>query len=244
MNNNTPRHNPPGYTQVRDSFRPYQEATFRKCESGDFNGDGRTDLVRLDDRQIALYLAADRDVGPDDPMTGNPPRAVTAVLDPTWFNTDTLRNAAETRSWQTRSGDKHLVGDFDGDGADDLYVVNLTNWNKEYVGMLKSFDDRFEPVARYDDNLPGWEMGRNEEFHIGDFDGDGRDDIIAFDPDSWAQVHFRIYRSTGGALALLERWYGTVDVPGPNWQMRRRDKVYPLDFNADATTTLIAGGLR
>lgn len=293
MNNNTPRHNPPGYTQVRDRFRQYQEPTFRKCETGDFNGDGRTDLVRLDDRQIALYLADDRDVGPDDPMTGSPPRSVTAVLDPTWFNTGKILNAAETRSWQTRTGDKHVVGDFNGDGMDDIYVINLTNWNQEYVGLLRSFGDRFEPVARYDDNLPGWEMrpgdkfyvadfnndgrddlivyngtnwnqpylgllrstgsglvmsrrydkflpgwemGRNEQIIVGDYNGDGRDDIIAFDANSWAQVHFRIYRSTGSSLALLERWYGTMDVPGPNWQMRRRDKIYALNFDGDEKT--------
>lgn len=295
MNNNSPPHNPLGYTQVRDRMRPYQEGDFRKNMTGDFNGDGRTDLVILDDHQISLYLAEDRDVGPDDPVRGSPPRGVTGVLDPTWYHTGKIENAAGTRSWQTRRGDKYYVGDFDNDGMDDIYVSNQTDWCCQYLGLLKSFGDHFEPVARYDDNLPGWqmragdefyvtdfngdgrddlmvyngtgwsipyfgmlrstagglamsrrydqflpgwEMGKNEQFFVGDYNGDGRGEVIAFDPQSWAQVHFRVYRSNGGALALTDRYYGTVNPPGsgPTWQMRRRDKVYALDFNKDGTT--------
>lgn len=295
MNNNSPVHNPRGYTWIRDVFRTYQQANLRRFVTGDFNGDGFADIVQRDGRQISLHLADDRDTGPNDPMTGSPPRAVTGVLEPTWYFTDRLRNAALTRSWQIRTGDQHVVGDFDGDGRDDLYVINQSDWNQEYVGMLRSFGDRFEPVARYDDNLPGWqmrpgdqffscdfngdgrddllvyngtnwnipyfgmlrstgsglvmqrrfdqylpgwEMGRREQFILGDYNGDGRCDLVAFEPDSWAQVHFRVYTSTGTTLSLQTRHYGTVDVPGPNWQMRRRDKVYALDFNEDGNSDI------
>src|SRR5690606_18530079 len=44
MNDNTPRNNPVGYTQIRNNFRPFQEGDFRKSVVGDFNGDGRDDL--------------------------------------------------------------------------------------------------------------------------------------------------------------------------------------------------------
>jgi hypothetical protein len=294
MNDNWPDHNPVGYAFVKNKMRPYQEATLRKNVTGDFNGDGRTDLVLLDGRQISLYLADDRDVGADDPQRGSPPRGVTAVLDPTWYNTDHIRNASG--GWfRSRPSDEYYVGDFDGDGLDDIYVVNLTNWSKEWVIMLKSFGDHFEHInayaddlpgwqmrsgdqfyvadfnndgrddlcvyngtnwavpyfgmlrstgtrllmaRRYDKNLPGWEMGKKEKFHVGDYNGDGREEFVVCDSNHWSKVHFRIYTSTGSALSLRNRFYGTIEAGAINWPMRRRDKIHALDFNGDGITDI------
>lgn len=286
-------HNPVGYTKMKDSARPNQDADFRKSVRGDFNGDGLSDLVLLDGRQLSLYLAGVREVGPDDPVSGAPLRSADAVLEPVWYETDFIRNASRTRSWQVRPSDKLYVGDFDGDGRDDLFIVNLTAWNKSYLGMLKSFGDHFEPVRRFDgplpgwdemrrrdefyvadfnndnrddlmvfnghnwnqpyflmlrstgDNLayskrydtflPGWEMGRDEEFHVADYDGDGREEVIAHNPNNWSQVHLMVFSSTGSRLRLTDRFYGVI----PDfWQMRRRDKIYPLDFNGDGASDL------
>jgi hypothetical protein len=87
------------------------------------------------------------------------PRAVSrGVLNPKWFRTDIVRNAAQTRSWEIRSGDILIPADFNGDGLTDLYIANLTNWSKRYLVLMKSFGDHFEPVSRYDNDLPGWQM--------------------------------------------------------------------------------------
>ena len=290
MNDNTPPHNPVGYTNVREQFLPYQKADLRRYVGGDFNGDGRADIVAQDERQFALFVSSDRDVGPDDPVSGSPPRGVTGVLAPTWFRTDFMRNAAGTAFWRGRPEDILLPGDFDGDGKDDLYVINHTSWSKPYVAFMKSYGDRFEPVGgyagdlpgwerrsgdefyvadfnndgrddllvfngtnwsipyfgmlrstgaglqmarRYDKFLPGWEMGRHEKFHVGDFNGDGREDVIAFNRESWAQVHLQVQVSTGAGLDLADRFYGTI--PG-FWQMRRRDVLHVLDFNGDGSS--------
>jgi hypothetical protein len=297
MNNNTPANNPLGYTRIRDNFRPRQEGNFRKSIVGDFDGDGLQDLVILDDRQLGLHLARDRDVGPIDPVRGSPPRSVTGVLEPTWFNTGPLRNTAGNWLWITRKNDIILAGDFDGDGRDDLYVANLVDWAQPYLCMLKSFGDRFEPVRiytknlpgwtmtagdefyvadidgdgrkdllvyngknwsmpyllmvrstgtalqyvrRYDRYLPGWEMGRNEKFHVGDFNNDGREEFAVIDRLSWGQVHLRIYTWTGSHLALRARHYGTIPTAtgGLFWTMRRNDRIYPLDYDGDGTTDL------
>jgi len=132
--------------------------------------------------------------------------------------------------WERRAGDVFHVLDFDGDGRDDLVVYNGTNWSVPYLGMLRSTGAGLQMVRRYDKFLPGWEMGRHEKLHIGDFNGDGREDLIAFNRDSWAQVHLLVYRSVGNGLALADRYYGTI--PG-FWQMRRRDNLQVLDFTGD-----------
>lgn len=292
MNDNTPPHNPIGYTNVREQFLPYQNADPRRYVAGDFNGDGRGDIVARDGRQYSLFLSADRNVGPDDPVSGDPPRNVTGVLAPTWFRTDFMPNDAGTGFWRARPEDILLPGDFDGDGRDDLCVVNHVSWSKPYVVFLKSHGNRFEitggyagdlpgwerragdvfyvadfnndgrddllvyngtnwsipyfgmlrstgaalqMVRRYDKFLPGWEMGRHEAFHIGDFNGDGRDDVIAFNRNSWAQVHLQVQLSTGAGLSLADRHYGTI--PG-FWQMRRRDRLHVLDFTGDGASDI------
>lgn len=40
--------------------------------------------------------------------------------------------------WQMRPNDKHYVADFDGDGKEDLFVYNYSDWSKEYLGTMVS----------------------------------------------------------------------------------------------------------
>ena len=99
--------------------------------------------------------------------------------------------------------------------------------------MLRSGGTSLSYMRRYDQYLPVWEMGRDEKFIVGDYNGDGRDDVIAFNPKNWGQVHLQVQTSTGNGLTLSDRFYGVI--PGI-WQMRRVDRLYALDFNGDGTT--------
>src|SRR5262249_5785595 len=162
-----------------EAFRPYQEADLRKNVSGDFDGDGKTDTVVLDDRQLSLYLSRDRNVAPDDPVTGAPPRPVTGVLEPTWDLTGTIPSSSDGATWSIRSGDQLFPADFDGDGRTDLFVVNLNDWFYPFFALIRSTGTNFEVVARYTLELPGWDdMRDHDEFYVGDFNNDGRDDLM------------------------------------------------------------------
>jgi hypothetical protein len=229
MNDNTPVNNPVGYTRIRDNFRPRQEATFRKSVVGDFDGDGLDDLVLLDDRQLSLYLARLRDVGPDDPVRGAPPRSITAVMEPAWYNTGPLRNAAGNWLWITRKHDILLPGDFDGDGRDDLYVINLIDWAEPYVCMLKSFGDRFEPVRIYATSLPGWTLTAGDQFYVADVDHDGRSDLLIYNGKTWSMPYFVMLRSGGVSLQYLRRYDRFL----PGWEMGRNETFLTGDFNQD-----------
>jgi hypothetical protein len=183
MRSNTPLHNPVGHTMMRDEARPSQEATFRKNVVGDFNGDGHDDLVLLDGRQLSLYLAGDRDVGPDDPQIGDPPRAVNGVLKKTWFFTDRLVSDNGVWSWQIRPGDKLFAGDFDGDGTDDMALFNGLNWNGAYLGLFKSQGGVLQLRRTHANTsgfapLPGWELQRKDRFWVSNVDGNGGSDLI------------------------------------------------------------------
>jgi hypothetical protein len=234
MNNNAPPHNPVGFTNVREQFRPYQNADMRRRCTGDFNGDGHTDVVLHDGRQLALYTAGDRDPGPADPVSGATPRSVNGTLQPTWFHTDMLENAAATRSWQIRPTDRLVAGDFDGDGRDDLFIINLTGWSYPYVGLLRSLGSRFEPVARYAVTLPGWEMRPGDQFFSTDFSGDGKDDLCVYNGTNWSIPYFGMLRCTGSSLQMSRRY----DKFFPGWEMGRQERFIQGDFNKDGRRDL------
>jgi len=86
-----------------------------------------------------------------------------------------------------RPGDKFLVGDFDGDGRQDLFVYNMTDWSMPYFAMLKSTGNGFTGVRRFDRDLPGWgEMKPGDQFLVADVDGDKKDDIVVFNGSDFA----------------------------------------------------------
>jgi hypothetical protein len=68
MRGNVPPHNPVGYEKMRDTARPRQEADLRRTITGDFNGDGKMDVVQQDGFQISLFLAGQRNLGMPDPQ--------------------------------------------------------------------------------------------------------------------------------------------------------------------------------
>ena len=72
------------------------------------------------------------------------------TLDPTWERTmpDPVWDAY-------RPGDRFLVGDFDGDGKQDLFVYNFTDWAMPYFALLRSTGKGFVGVRRFDRDLPG-----------------------------------------------------------------------------------------
>jgi hypothetical protein len=60
--------------------------------------------------------------------------------------------------------DQLIVGDFDGDGKADLYVFNGDDWSIAYLGMFRSTGSALTMVQRYDGDVPGWRMRKNDQF--------------------------------------------------------------------------------
>jgi hypothetical protein len=187
---------------------------------GDFNGDGKDDIAVFNGEDFNIgYLLLLR-------STGSDLAYVTRYDDilPGW---DSMRR-----------NDRFLVGDFSGDGKDDLVVDNQRDWSVGYLGVLRSSGGGFSMLARYDEELPGWDdMKAGDQFHVANFDGDRRDDLVVFNGSDWSQPYLQMLRSTGRGLASTRRFDG--DVPG--WgEMRRNDRWYPADIDGDGRTDLYA----
>ena len=69
-------------------------------------------------------------------------------------------------SWQFQPHDQVYVGDFNGDGVDEVAIFNGVDWAIPYLGLLVSDGNGgLRLVARYDGDIPGWGgFARNDHF--------------------------------------------------------------------------------
>lgn len=184
---------------------------------GDFNGDGKDEVVVFNGSNWSMpYLGLLVD-------DGHGGLRLVARYD------------GSMPGWQFTAGDRFYVADFDGDGRDDLFVVNGSNWSIPYVGMLRSTGTGFGLVKRYDQNLAGWQMTAGDRFYVGDFDGDGRDDLFVFNGTNWSVRYLAMMRSVGAGLVMSHRYDNTL----PNWQMTAGDQFFVGDFSGDGGADLV-----
>ena len=269
MRGNTPPYCPVCYTEMKTRHHAYTARNFLKCYAGDFNGDGKDDLLvhndngimiyRSDGKQLDLVFSAlDRVLGswqfmPNDQFfigdfNGDSKDEVLVYNSTDWImeylglladdGNNGLRLIARyddsMPGWQFQKGDRFYVADFDGNGKKDLFVVNSADWAVPYLGMLRSSGSGFSLAQRYDGSMPGWEMRPGDRHYVGDFTGDGREDLWVFNGTEWSISYLGILRSTGAALAMQRRYDGSL----PGWQMRNGDRHYIADLNGDGRKDL------
>ena len=212
MRGNSPPYCPVCYTQMKRRQDQYTQRTFLKAYAGDFNGDGKDDVLVHNDNSIILY------------------RSDGSQLDLVFSAVERVPG-----SWQFKPDDQFFVGDFNGDGKDEVAVYNSTNWVMEYLGLLA--DDGaggLRLIARYDDAMPGWQFQRNDRFHVADFDGNGRKDLFVFNGDNWAIPYLGMLRSSGTGFSLVHRY----DANMPSWEMRPGDQHFVGDFTGNGKSDL------
>jgi hypothetical protein len=128
---------------------------------GDFDGDGRADLLCHDVRSgrqwVSFADAAGRFDGTD------------------W---------SQTGSWCGGTGERLLVGDFDGDRRDDLLCHGVSN-GKQWIAFAKPGAVPFSGTDWH--RSQGFCGHATGELHVGDFNADGRDDLLCHDVASGAK---------------------------------------------------------
>jgi ELWxxDGT repeat protein len=146
---------------------------------GDFNGDRRTDIITFT-RQNPLAVG---DV-------------YVALSDGTGFGANT-----KWHDWFAISTDETIVvGDYDGDGRDDIATWLGTTTRQAYVAL--STGAGMMPERVWSSSIG---FAASDVLQSGDVDGDGKDDLILF-----ARTAHSVWvaRSTGSAFQTPVRWHG------------------------------------
>lgn len=134
---------------------------------------------------------------------------------------------------EMRQHDVFIVGDFNGDKKEDLYVFNANDWCIPYLAMIRSTGTSLSFVERYDGELPGWgPMREHDQFMVANIDNDasGMKDLYVFNTRDWTIGYLQLLRSTGNGLEHVIRYDGEL----PGWgEIRINDRFYVADFNKD-----------
>jgi hypothetical protein len=212
MRGNSPPYCPVCYTRMKTNAEPYAQHTFLNVYAGDFNGDGKDDILVHSGNAIHIY------------------RSNGSQLDAVFSAVERVPG-----SWQFTPGDRFFVGDFNGDGKDEVAVFNGTNWVMEYLGLLADDGaDGLRLIARYDNSMPGWDFTPGDRFHVADFNGDGKKDLFVFNGSNWAIPYVGMLRSSGTGFSLVKRY----DANMPSWEMRPGDRHVVGDFSGDGKEDL------
>jgi hypothetical protein len=162
MKGNTPEYCPVCYTSIKTNRDHETGHHFRGAHTGYFFNSSRSDVLLHHGTSIQLFRN-----------------------DGTGF-THTFSGVERVPgSWQFKPNDQIVVGDFDGDGLDEVVIFNGVDWVMPYLGLLVSDGNGgLKLIARYDGDIPGWGgFARNDRFLKADLNGDGKADLIVVNGD-------------------------------------------------------------
>jgi len=215
MNGNTPEYCPVCYTSIKTARDHETDHHFRGAHAGNFFGSGRSDVLLHHGTSIQLF----RNDGKGFTHTFSGVERVPG-------------------SWQFKPNDQIVVGDFNGDGTDEVVIFNGVDWVMPYLGLLVSDGaGGLKLIARYDGDISGWGgFAKNDRFLRADLNGDGKDDLIVVNGDDWSMTYVGLLRSTGTGFFLTNRYDG--DIPG--WGgLARHDQFFAGDLNGDGKDDLV-----
>jgi hypothetical protein len=120
-----------------------------------------------------------------------------------WMTGDPTQNRNWIGGWHLGRGDRHLVGDFNGDGLDDIYIRS-----DEWAGLLVSDGVSFSSTLVQEERVGPWQLNRYDEAAVGCFTGATHEEIFTWHPQGWTSV--LVPSATANSLSLALPGFQTL----------------------------------
>lgn len=139
---------------------------------------------------------------------------------PRWIN----GGSHKINWWSVNPNDRYAVGDFDGDGVDELLAVNPNGW-----AHLMKFDGTSWNTPWINGGggaIHWWRIGPSDNFVAGDFlPGNNRDELLAVNP-AGGYAHMMVYDGANWTTPWVNGGNGVID----SWRLRGVDRWAAGDF--------------
>lgn len=133
--------------------------------------------------------------------------------------------------WTLAANDWEHIGDFDGDGSDEIYLRRANAAGVvDYFGCSAnsqcSKPATFTLAAMHKSKIGGWSFGANDKELVGHFRTTNKEEIAIFNHDD---IGLLGWNAASKKLALVKHQKGRVD----GWNLGPADKHYVGDFDGD-----------
>ena len=199
------------------NFPGWAAAPGVKVQTGDVNGDGRTDIA----------------------LTGGPGWSTVPVAFANGDGSFTVTNKAITDVglWATSGNVRVLTGDFNGDGRTDIALTGVTGWTTVPVATSNG-DGSFTVTNRSVANFPGWAAAPGVKVLTGDVNGDGRTDVALTGGPGWSTVPVA-FANGDGSFTVTNKAISNFGL----WATSGNVRVLTGDFNGDGRTDIALTGV-
>jgi hypothetical protein len=201
---------------VTSEWAIWSTSSLMKVLAGDFNGDGKTDVMKF-----------------DVPTTGDAYGKASGL----WVGLSTGASFSSSvwARWDTHPAMKVLAGDFNGDGKTDVMKFDVPTTGDAYgkdwglwVGLSTGTSFSTSEWAR-------WDTHPAMKVLAGDFNGDGKTDVMKFDVPTTGDHYGQdwgvwVGLSTGTSFSTSE-W--------ARWDTYRTMQVVSADVNGDGKTDIV-----
>jgi hypothetical protein len=193
-------------------------ASDRRAEklTGDFNGDGKTDIA----------------------LTGSPWWNTLPVACSNGNGSFTVTNifVGDFAAWSANREATKLTGDFNGDGKTDIALIGPAGWNTVPVAFSNG-NGTFTVTNRYVGDFASWANDLRASRLTGDFNGDGRTDIALTGSPHWNTLPVA-FSNGNGTFTVTNIYIGGF----ATYAAERGAAKLTGDFNGDGKTDIALTG--
>ncbi|MCG3167165.1 MAG: hypothetical protein POELPBGB_02949 [Bacteroidia bacterium] len=231
-------------TDVQESSSGLQTGENVDVFTGDFNGDGKADVVKAqkirtsEEPEIFKHTSFQMYVNND------------GILEPSITDFFALDNFEfEIRALRYPDNRGFVTSDYNGDGKDDLLLVDIRNEGTElFANVINIYysDDEGSFAAPVSLTLPDDAdvSPFTNSFYPGDYDGDGATDLLAF----LGNKIYIAFPRTGNNFREITSISTPITIDGETAdfhlhdRLRFTDEIFVIDFDGDRKSELLSVG--